>query len=290
MEQQASKSKLTWVNFLKFVLAILFAGVTFFSQMVGMIASQKFSSEPMMQLAIGEGIAAVFALVFVLILGGYRWCIPKRDSISYVFKLGWFMLIICLFASLYTIYKVISGQTIVSEGIGIRTLGTVIFCLGIGIMEEFMYRGLVLGGFLSVFGGNKKTLLVAVAVSAFIFGRAHVISFDFTDPLVGWQSVLKVVQTFMFGVVMAAAFLHSKSFFGITLFHALNDFMYLGLPAILAGESVSGNYTTSGDTAVMALIAYAFLIAFVIYPFIKAVKVLWKEQGPCFGPFIKEQD
>ncbi len=290
MEQAQSKQKLTWVNFLKFVLAMLFAFVVLFAQMVGMLIAVKFTSEQMMQLAIGEGIAAVFALVFVLILGGFRWCAPKRDAISYAFKLGWFMLLICLFTSCLTIYQVVSGETIVAKGIGIRALGAVLFCLAIGIMEECMYRGLVLGGFLSVFGGNKKTLLIAIVVASYIFGRAHITGYDFSEPLVGLQSVLKVVQTFMFGVVMAAAALHSKSFFGVSIFHALNDFLYLGFPAILAGESVSTNYTTSGNSAYMGLIAYALLIAFVIYPFIKAVKVLWKEQGPCYGPFIKEQE
>lgn len=150
------------------------------------------------------------------------------------------------------------------------------------VVEEVLFRGVVLWGLISWWGpGRTKQAVVA---SALLFGVLHLAP---DGPLVSdkawsaaqaigipWlilaiQAVLKVTQASLFGVLMAQLVVHSpwfqtagwmrvRSLAAPLGLHFAFDVLYLGIP-LCAGLALPDSYLT-GSVADLAVVAVTALI------------------------------
>jgi len=95
--------------------------------------------------------------------------------------------------------------------------------LAIGFAEEMMARGVVLNLMLRKWGGTRRGIYGAVAVSALLFGGAHIFNM-ITGHLPPLATLTQIGYSISFGVVFAACFLRNNSIWLVIIMHAAVDF------------------------------------------------------------------
>ena len=275
-------------GWIKLVLAVVASTMIMMAMAVlVLVALARLPGDQLFKTGAAELGAGLLAAVVFFVLGGRTWLSLDRDSIQHAFGIGWMLLIVGIAASGYSIYSTLtSGAEIPAGALG-RLFGSIILGLGIGLYEEALYRGIVLGGLLAVMGRWRKGVMAAVLLAAIYFGWNHVTFEANADFLTNVQSILKIVQSAMFAIVMSDAVLHSRKLGGAVLFHAVNDFLFIGPSAIIKGVTPSGEYTTSGSGAMTVIIVYGMMIAVFLYPTIRSLINIWREQNYCVGPFME---
>ena len=281
------KSPKSWI---RMILVIILTAVIMFSQAIGIALFAEFDIPPLLKTALAELVPLILATLLMLALGGKKWLGTDMESIKYAFKVGWVFPALGIAASIWRIVGFISDKTPLAEGFLINLIGVILACVLIGYFEEILYRGINFGSMLALLGSSRKLIILAVLISSWTFGRVHVTSLSLSDPMVFIQSILKIIQTGMLGVVMCEIVLHTKKIGGAALLHAANDLMLMITGALFEGKSVSGVYVTSDETtAGLSVIVYLFMIAVYLYPTIQAFRKLWKNYDVCYGPFVKDE-
>lgn len=252
-----------------------------------LVALARLPGDQLFKTGVAELGAGLLAVGVVFVLGGRTWLSIDHDSVGYAFGVGWMLLIVGIVASGSSVFSTLtSGAEIPTGALG-RLFGCVILSLGIGLYEEALYRGIILGGLFAVMGRWRKGVMAAVLLAAIYFGWSHVTFEADADFLTNVQSILKIVQSAMFAIVMSDVMLHTRKLGGAVVFHAVNDFLFVGPSAILKGVAPSGEYTTGGSGAMMGVIVYGLMIAVFLYPTIRSLITIWREQDYCVGPFME---
>ncbi|MBR2682570.1 MAG: hypothetical protein IKE22_04795, partial [Atopobiaceae bacterium] len=124
-----------------------------------LVALARLPGDQLFKTGAAELGAGLLAAVVFFVLGGRTWLSLDRDSIQHAFGIGWMLLIVGIAASGYSIYSTLtSGAEIPAGALG-RLFGSIILGLGIGLYEEALYRGIVLGGLLAVMGRWRKGVM-----------------------------------------------------------------------------------------------------------------------------------
>ena len=97
-----------------------------------------------------------------------------------------------------------------------------IACLSIGLLEEFVWRGIILNGFLSAWKDKRKGIYFAVLISSLCFGLCHYMN------LLAGQDFLsttkQVISAVCMGVFLSALYLQTNHLVFPVLVHGLCDF------------------------------------------------------------------
>ncbi len=212
-------------------------------------------------------------------------------SFSNVKKFGWsvliglFFLVIAALPAIGSIGVAISKNNIPSNFIT-KEISYFLFALTIGVFEESMFRGVLLHGILRKTGKTRSGVWIAILVSSLVFGTFHVTNYIFGGnyDLTGiLQTIGKILQTGIFGILLSAIYLKTKNFWGISFVHALNDFFaFQGLIFVV---SQRGGYVQSGTAGNMMTLGY--LVMFILYlpALIKAIKIVKQLKVPEYGLF-----
>jgi membrane protease YdiL (CAAX protease family) len=114
----------------------------------------------------------------------------------------------------------------------------IVLCLLIGLTEELVFRGLLVG----ILGGSRLPVFAAL-VSGALFGLVHVVALDANSALIAW-SIFG-----LFGVPFALVYLRTGSILGIALLHAGWD------TVIIASRGIEqpANQAAAVDPSALAL-------------------------------------
>ena len=156
----------------------------------------------------------------------------------------------------------VTNETIESGLFIINFFYILILCFFIGINEEMMFRGLMLGGFMNALKKKKNGLMLAAILSSLLFGFFHVMTdIDFTQPLTWIQGAMKTIQTGMFGFMLCALVLEDKNLTGASCVHSFSDWLILG-SYIFTGLSSNVAHYISLDShlALYSILFYGFII------------------------------
>lgn len=100
-------------------------------------------------------------------------------------------------------------------------------CLATGLLEEIMYRGLLLGAMVQAWGSSRRGLAAAALASSAFWASLHLFNLLLRPfPLVAFQ----VGETLLSGFVYAALLLAGGSIWPLVLLHGLFNAM-VNLPA-----------------------------------------------------------
>lgn len=272
----------------KLIIALVLSTLVVFSQMLGLAIAAELHISPLLTTAVGEAIPLILAMVLMLALGGWRWMGIDLESIKYAFKVGWIVLLLGTAGSIMNIISSIRNGTGLSPEWVVNLFSVMLVCLIIGFYEEYLYRGISFGAWLGVLGGSRVKILIALIISVWGFGRAHVPTMDFGNPMIIAQGALKIIQTAMFGVICCDCMIHSKKIGGAALLHAANDFLFMVTGALYEGKSVTGQYTTTdSQQGMLTIYVYLGMIVVYMYPTIRSFMRIWKEHPKEYGPFCK---
>lgn len=171
---------------------------------------------------------------------------------------------------------------------GIRQLPyTSLLMLLIGINEELIFRGLLLGGLLLWFGKKKNGVLLAAVISSIVFGVIHVMfGIDLTNLSEVSTGLMKTLETSMFGLVWCYCVLKYKDLIGAITSHAFFDWLIV-VGSLLSGSEMSTDYVTDDPKQAVIKCVFFGIIALLYLPrTIKAFKGI-KAMEPTSGPFAK---
>ena len=179
----------------------------------------------------------------------------------------------------------------------VRVLLVLIVCLGTGVYEEALFRGIAIpclmcafapvgddsrarDGFPSRRTGTEYTaktppsrltpLVKAAAVSALLFAVLHLSGADavaeltaagstYVAAVVALQLVLKLLEGLLFGICMAYLYVKSGSIWQPALVHGVFDLCVLG-PQLFATGSVPSTYLTGSWSDAFAVLAVVIIL------------------------------
>lgn len=229
---------------------------------------------------------AVAAVVGVALLGGESLSRPSRADVAYTFRFGWWCLVVGVALFALEMDEYLASVPISSDWLA-RTLECALFCLGVGVLEEYAFRGVVFNALLALFGGSHRGVVSSILATSLLFGLAHVDASEIVDVLSAVQAFLKVFQTGMYSVMLCVIVLRTHKLVGVSLFHALDDFLILVPSVGLFDEPITTDYVNSGDDAIPTIVFYLVIIALYMPFLIKAIRELWRGQDVFRGAFIE---
>ena len=238
-------------------------------------------------------IRSIVAVVIFVALGGGSWIRPSWKSVRETWSFAFGLIIINLIMGVSIAASVLLG--VMEETIAFQTfiqMGAyaTILCLLVGINEEVMFRGLVLGGLLAKMGGTKDGILKAAIISSVIFGAWHVIfDMNYSNIYSIGSGIMKTVETALFAFILCVPIIRGKNLWGAILAHALFDWILLCGNTIQNGGMTTPAYAFENPAIAMAAIGIFTLMTVLYLPFaIRAYKKLKEVEAPQFGPFVKE--
>ena len=133
--------------------------------------------------------------------------------------------------------------------------------LSIGLLEEYVWRGILLNMFLAAWGKKKNGIYCAVVVSSLGFGLCH-----YRNLLVGQNfadTTKQVLYAICFGMFLAALFIQTNHLFIPVLVHGLCNFSNFFMNEILGWNYTVWKY----DDILQGVLAVFYLIAglYVVY-------------------------
>ncbi len=231
-------------------------------------------------------IISVAAFIF---LGGIAWLRFDKEAIKKTWKFVWPLVLInvvlgVLIASTAFLSKDSNGISI--DGLKQIPYNTLLMVL-VGINEEAIFRGLLLGGLLLWFGRKKNGMLWAAVISSVVFGFVHVMfDLDFSSISTIATGLMKTLETTMFAIVWCYCVLEYKNLIGAMTAHAFFDWIVV-VGSLLSGSGFSADYVTDDPKRAVIQCVFFGLTALLYLPrTIKAVKGI-KALELTGGPFAE---
>ena len=238
-------------------------------------------------LAACELITGILALGLVVALGGKRIARPRLHGMGEAWRAALWLFIangIFVFAEVAEIALGIEPLALADDW-PTRLLVLALVCIGVGLTEESILRGLCLNGLLARMGRSRAGVYGAVIISSLIFGAVHLDPLiDFGDPLLVAQDVMKGLQSGMCGFLFAAIMVKTRNLWAVASIHAANDFFLLFIANGLTAAPVSTEYVQAGDTGAVILALYTVLCVLYL-PFLFIGKRLIDQASPWRGDF-----
>lgn len=100
-----------------------------------------------------------------------------------------------------------------------------IMCLGIGIVEETLFRIFTFNLLKKAFGKGKINTFFAIIISSLIFGLAHINNLFGENPTVH-KTIAQVVYAFFIGTFFTALYDKSENILPCIIYHALYDYAF----------------------------------------------------------------
>jgi len=200
-----------------------FVTLVFIVSLVAMVVSvQKTAAQPLLQEALGAAGRAVIGLGALILLGGLglrHWLAGAGSGTSWlliVLPLTYVLLVYpLLFTGTYRLAAQDSALVAMVAANGFMA----------GVMEELVFRGLVLGTLLRSWGVSGRGLRRALVVSSLFFAVPHALNvLAGAGPL---QTASQLIWALLLGVVFGALTVAGGSVWPVAVLHGLgNSFIH----------------------------------------------------------------
>lgn len=159
-------------------------------------------------------------------------------------------------------------------------LAFVLSCFFTAIFEESLFRVLVFDAFLWEWRSRRYGVLLAAMVSSVLFGLMHVsvggLSAD--QPFVVLQAIAKPLQAALFGLVMAALYVSTRSLWFVVGLHSFFDMLYLGPLVVTTGMPTTYVTGNSGEAGVLcATVLLLIPLAYVAVKQLSSARVVTQD-------------
>ena len=161
-----------------------------------------------------ESILAILSFLVLLFWKNSYVFQQKCEKFIPSLRYGWFYL---LFGGFFFLISI--KESFVTNTPGVINLA--IFCLLIGLYEEFLCRGWLLNEFLERYGESKKGIWTSIIVSGVIFGLIHFINLSSQDLA---STITQVFSASATGVVFGVIYYRTKNIWTVVFLHAFWDF------------------------------------------------------------------
>jgi len=150
----------------------------------------------------------------------------------------WLILILPLAYSIAVLAYAMTGKLDFRFSDSTLTGLVTLFILIAAFMEEIVFRGLILHGFVRVWGNTNRGSLKSILASSLLFCSIHLLDFLSGRPI--FSVLLQSLEAFFLGVFLGALALNGKSIYPAVFFHGimnLTTYLIFGSTGVEAATS-----------------------------------------------------
>lgn len=272
----------------KCVLALVLAALSFASSRLVHPLFVAMGFDTLMGALIVRSVLSVASIIF---LGGASWLAFNPKNVRRTWRYCRFIILINVALSLLVLFSVVSeflNGTLDVASAPYWVFFSTVLCIFVGINEEGIFRGLLMGGLLAKLGSKKNGPLLAALVSSLVFGADHVIfDMDYSNAFAIGTGLLKTLETSMFAFILCAPIMEDKNLWGAMTVHAFTDWVILCGSTVRSGGMSAPTYvSTDPGHALPSMILFGVLVLLYLPTTIRAFKDLRAMELPQNGPFI----
>jgi membrane protease YdiL (CAAX protease family) len=168
--------------------------------------------------------------------------------------------------------EVITGNLTIDTSKPVMIILFTLMNFFIGLSEELLVRGVILGVLLLKWGNTKKGIYLSVIVSSVLFGSAHILNL-IGNPSILVATLSQVVYATFIGIFFAACVLRSKTIWPMIILHATIDF-FGQVKLITIGGGIEALRMAEASISLQdALMSIVVTLIFSIYAFFLLRKV-----------------
>lgn len=204
---------------------------------------------------------AVLVIFIIMMMSKNQYVFTeKKEGFFKSIVLGLPLLIIAVVVGLTSIPDIFNPSLNLSNLITLM-----MFCISIGLYEEFLCRGWLLNEFLEKYGRTRKQVIVSIFLSALIFGLMHI-----SNIWIGGQSVfttiMQIIQATAIGMLFGGIYFRTKNIWAVVFLHGFYDFCVFLSSVNTLKDCHAANETVSIATiiATMVLAGLYLLSTFII--------------------------
>lgn len=162
---------------------------------------------------------AIAFVLFLFVLWGFGWLRPsglRKINLGW----SWAMILIVLIYKVLTTIHAFTGSVILVIPNTPASVAESVYLFPAALVEEVMYRGVVLLAMIAAWGDTKKGIVKAVLLSSILFGMLHLLN-AIANPfgMVLFQAVIVSLP----GILYAALFLRTGSLWPAIIIHWLTN-------------------------------------------------------------------
>ncbi len=203
----------------------------------------------------------VLAIMIVMLLSKNSYVFTqKKMNLGKAILCGWPILII---SAIYLFQSITATESFEFFNL----INLILYCLTIGLYEEFLCRGWLQNEFIERFGKNKKQVIRSIIVASLVFGAMHL-----TNVLAGqslFETILQVIFAASVGVFLGSVYYKTKNIWAVVLLHGFYDFtIFLGEHSLIR-DCTTGTVTNTIllDNVINLSFTCAFYIIAAIWVF-----------------------
>lgn len=191
-----------------------------------------------------EGILLYSALILIVTIIIYKLRIPHSyfqsiDRKDYLYYLPVFIYIF-IYSNGFSVFRSMSSLTLYSGKMILYVMET----LSSSMLEEILFRGLILGVLLNKFYKSKHGILKSIIISSLIFGIMHLLNiWTIPDQIFARGSINQVFAAFCIGVMYCSVYLKTKSIFVLGVLHFISNF-FAGIGELTDSEVIVNSIST----------------------------------------------
>ena len=182
-----------WIFMIVLFLIIMLSQNVVAGIMGGSLVTSRFGED-----ATFEILWAGLVLVVVLLFKNKYIFTQKREGFFKSFQYILPELLLSGFFILISVISMIAHNNPIDK---FAIFNLMLYCLFVGIVEEFLCRGWLLNEFLERYSRNRKEIILSILASSFIFGVVHFINIGETQGL--FETLVQVLNAFAGGVFFA---------------------------------------------------------------------------------------
>ncbi len=245
-----------WLLMIALFVSVLFSQQLVASIMQGSLSNSNYGSE-----ATFEILWAGLVLIIILIFKNKYIFTQKRENFFSSFQ---YILPELLLSGFFILFSIIS---IIDNGNPLdiyAVFNLALYCLFIGIVEEFLCRGWLLNEFLERYSRNRKEILLSILFSSLIFGVVHFLNIGDTQGF--FETLVQVMNAAAGGIFLAFVYYKTKNIWVVVASHAIWDFSLFLSQVNSIGDCLAGKPTSLSIT--MNIIQGIFLIfAYLVFSY-----------------------
>lgn len=202
---------------------------------------------------------------------------PSASAIVWMAKKSWYVIAVAFLVGLNSF---LGGVPIdLFQSVLMRLLLFLLLCIGTGLLEEGLFRGIMLDAFIENLGTRRRDLYVAAFTSSLIFGLLHVtgdVDAVISDSYALILAILKTIQAAIFGFFMAALYMRKKNLWLQALVHALYNTLIMAHQVVFF-DNLPTSYVAGNVSDVIFL---GFMIVLFIPLLVSGIKLINEIKSP----------
>ncbi len=147
-------------------------------------------------------------------------------------------------------------------------LNILLYCIFIGITEEFLFRGWIQNEFIERFGDTKANVLRSILLASIIFGSVHIFNVFVTNQNL-FETILQCLNAVACGFLLGIVYYKTKNIWSVIFLHAFYDF------SIFLGEmNLIKDCTYATPSLSVGILEFTSIIILSVLWIMSALKVL----------------